>query len=507
MKSLAKFLLLAALPALAFVSCKEEENEFLNPKGTPVQFTFTGDAEFDEDASATVKVVASTPVPADVTVSLSLATGSTITADAVLFPSLTIQKGQTEASGKLALDLSALASNTTYKAVVKATIAGVDLPKQLTLSYTTPDSTPAVLIIDGEPDDWDDLDPKDVVTIDCSPAAEKTGLVSAMIYYADKLYMLLELSNDVIAQSKVRFHLYFNSNFDSDGGYSDKWGDLDIDYATEGKIIDGGSFVEYSSKLYKTKPGTAWATEPTDYTPVFKSAGSGILYELSMDYTDFPGGLADVFSLGIDIADNDYACIGFLPNKGDNPEKAVIKKAGYSQVGGITIDGNMKDWAAIEGLSDPESYLQAFKVTYDEDYIYFYNKRNWNDALWGVEAGYYYFCLDLDNNTSTALEGGANGNDIPGVDAWMFVYPFLGSADEPVFADSDLVGDGVPANCFKNLICGGRFNAAKTYIETEMRVPRADLGVEKGQFINCFSWGNKSASNLKTTPLSIIIEN
>lgn len=347
----------------------------------------------------------------------------------------------------------------------------------------------------------EDVDPNRIFLM----GGSQGGLVSAMVYYADKLYLLLELSNEALAQSKIRFHLYFNSNFDSDGGYSDKWGDLDIDYATEGKIAEGGSFVEYSSKLYKTKPGTVWGTEDSGYSPVFKSAGDGILYELSMDYTDFPGGLADVFSLGLDIADDGYNCIGFLPNKGANPEKAVIKKAGYTKVGGITIDGDMKDWAAIEGLSDPESYLQAFKVTYDDDYIYFYNKRNWNNALWGVEAGYYYFCLDLDNNASTTLEGGANGNEIPGLDAWMFVYPFLGSAEAPVFGKASLSGDGYPENCFNNLICEGRFNEAKTYIETEMRVPRADMGVNKG-VIKCFSWGNKSASNLKSTPLTITIE-
>ena len=505
MKSLAKYLLIAALPALALVSCKEEENEFLNPKGTPVQFTLSGDNAFSDNATANVKVTASAPVPADVTVTLALGEGATITAEKVLFPNLTILKDQTEASGQIALDLSALTPGTTYKVVLKASLAGVDLAQKLTLSYTTEEASPVNIVIDGDSADWDELDPKDVVTIEGSPSAEKTGLVSAMVYYADKLYLLLELSNDALAQSKIRFHLYFNSNFDSDGGYSDKWGDLDIDYATEGKIADGGNFVEYSSPLYKTKPGTVWGTEQTGYTPVFKSAGNGILYELSMDYTDFPGGLADVFSLGLDIANDTYDCTGFLPNKGANPEKAVIKKAGYTKVGGITIDGDMKDWAAIEGLSDPESYLQAFKVTYDDDYIYFYNKRNWNDALWGVEAGYYYFCLDLDNNASTTLEGGANGNEIPGLDAWMFVYPFLGSAEAPEFGKANLSGDGYPENCFKNLICEGRFNEAKTYIETEMRVPRADMGVNKG-VINCFSWGNKSASNLKSTPLTITIE-
>ena len=508
MKSLAKYLLIAALPALALVSCKEEENEFLNPKGTPVQFTLSGDNAFSDNATANVKVTASAPVPADVTVTLALGEGATITAEKVLFPNLTILKDQTEASGQIALDLSALAPGTTYKVVLKASLAGVDLAQKLTLSYTTEEASPVNIVIDGDPDDWDTLDPKDVVTIDCSPTAELTGLASAMVYYADKLYLLLELSNDALAQAKIRFHLFFNSNFDSEGGYSGKWGDLDIDYATEGKIAESGNFVEYSSKLYKTNPGTVWGTEPTDYTPVFKSAGSGILYELSMDYTDFPGGLADVFPLGIDIVDADYHDLGFLPNKGASPEKAVIKKAGYTKVGGITIDGDMKDWAAIEGLSDPESYLQAFKVTYDEEFIYFYNKRDWRDAIWNPSGnGYYYFCMDLDNNLETQIKPeDLNGNDIPGVDVWMFVYPFLGTADAPEFGKSNLSGDGFPEDCFKNLTCEGRYNDAKTYIETEMRVPRADILVQKGQLINFFSWGNKDASNLKTTPLTITIE-
>ena len=138
MKSIAKYLFLAALASMTLASCeKEKENEFLNPKGTPVQFTLTGDKTFD-GSKANIKVTSDTPVPADVTVTLSLdAAESTVKAANVTFPNLTIAAGQTEASGKIELDPAGLEADKTFKVVVKGTVSGVELGQKVSLKYTT----------------------------------------------------------------------------------------------------------------------------------------------------------------------------------------------------------------------------------------------------------------------------------------------------------------------------------------------------------------------------------
>lgn len=156
MKTISKFLFIAALSALAFASCDKAENEFLNPKGTPVKFVLSGDKEFD-GAKAAVKVTADVPVPADVTIKLSLDAAATIKADNITFPSLIIAKGETEASGYMEFDPTGLKPGTTFKIIVKGTIDGVELAQKLSLSYTTeaePEPVLAPITIDGDMSDW-----------------------------------------------------------------------------------------------------------------------------------------------------------------------------------------------------------------------------------------------------------------------------------------------------------------------------------------------------------------
>ncbi len=126
MKSLAKYLFIATLSAFAFASCdKVPENEMLNPKGTPVQFTFS--AKTTSETEATLKVVSNVPVPADVAIALALDPTSTMKSG-MSFPSeLVMKAGESEVTGKLVIDKDALVPGTTTTAKLAASVAGVVL--------------------------------------------------------------------------------------------------------------------------------------------------------------------------------------------------------------------------------------------------------------------------------------------------------------------------------------------------------------------------------------------
>lgn len=175
--------------------------------------------------------------------------------------------------------------------------------------------------------------------------------------------------------------------------------------------------------------------------------------------------------------------------------------------GAITIDGDMSDWKDITGVHSEDGPIYDFKAACDKDNIYFYAKREVNDpALWG--GGYYYFDIDIDSNPSTGVEKDA----IAGLETYMFLYFFKGTAESPEIptapAGEYLVGgtsgSQVAYTCAANS-CKGKINEDNT-VEIEIKLPLADLGLKSGDDTTIYTWGNKSGSNLKTTPLYLKIK-
>ena len=144
MKSIAKYLSLAAFVAFALASCSKvvENAALLNPDGTPVQFTLSGDKAFS-GSTASLKVTASTAVPSDVTINLALLSSDPkMPAENLSFPLLVMAKGSSEVSGKVSLDPTGLTPDTNYKIVLQASIGGVPFPPTLEISFKT-DPAPA----------------------------------------------------------------------------------------------------------------------------------------------------------------------------------------------------------------------------------------------------------------------------------------------------------------------------------------------------------------------------
>jgi len=362
----------------------------------------------------------------------------------------------------------------------------------------------AAITIDGDPSDW--VGVENVVTLELPDGAELTALQSAKVLYSDKIYILAQLSDEALADGKIRLHVYFDT--DETGKAQQKWVDADIDYMLEGKMTNSGAFVPYSSSFYKwngTEPGDwAWTDSGTELG--LEGAGADHYYELAIDYTNYPGGLPEQFPIGLDVVYTDWNIHGYLPQTN---HKLVIKKDGIApqpsdEPAGITIDGDMSDWADIQGAVNEEGAAYAeFKVTSDANNIYFYARRTSTKFadLWNG-GGYLYFAFDTDNDATTGT-GEIWGNGP--YECIFVIWPFAGSSAEPAFAASPLGESQMkPSGKLDNYIADGVFDSA-TGVELEFSIPRADMPALPETEISIFSWGNKSGESMKNVPLKVTL--
>ena len=364
--------------------------------------------------------------------------------------------------------------------------------------------------IDGNADDWAGLNEKYVTAMECYDGAELSGLKSAKVFYDDKLYVLLELSDGALTQAftdgKLRAHFYFDGNYDNANGHYGKWVLPAIDCMLEGKLMSGSAWCALSSSYYQwtgTDPAVwsgGWTAAET--SPAFEFAADGNFYECAMDYSGYPGGLADAFTIGFDIQDDGYNTLGFLPNAGPEPgPMALVVKNGTEPPAEptieISIDGDFSDWALVEGVSN--GTYGMFKAYSDADNLYFYSYRTTEgrySALWGG-SGYLYLGFDLDGNPDNGVELHSNGP----YDFIGFFYPYGGTAEEPAFIDDPGVNGGwapEEGHTLANMKCKGVANEKGAYIEYS--IPRKDLpAIPAGANITITSWGNKDMNKVQLT--------
>ena len=181
-----------------------------------------------------------------------------------------------------------------------------------------------------------------------------------------------------------------------------------------------------------------------------------------------------------------------------------VGKLSAEAASGIVIDGDMSDWADIEGAVNEEGAAYAeFKVTSDADNIYFYARRSSTKFadLWNG-GGYLYFAFDTDNDATTGT-GEIWGNGP--YECIFVIWPFAGSSAEPAFAASPLGESQMkPSGKLDNYIADGVFDSA-TGVELEFSIPRADMPALPETEISIFSWGNKSGESMKNVPLKVTL--
>ena len=165
----------------------------------------------------------------------------------------------------------------------------------------------------------------------------------------------------------------------------------------------------------------------------------------------------------------------------------------------ITIDGDMSEWAGVTdqvSSTKEEPVYMLFKVTNDDEYIYFYSKRDNRSAIWN-RGGYIYYDIDADNNPETGVE-----KEIPGLEMWLYFFPF--DAEGTIATD---IGNG-SAYPSKDVFNSFSFAGAvsETFVELEARMSLSDAGVKKGDVIAVYTWSNKSGDDLKKTPITYTVK-
>ena len=189
----------------------------------------------------------------------------------------------------------------------------------------TPDPGVPSITIDGKTSDWTG---EGIVSFTCKADAELTGMKSVKALYSDKLYFLFEFSDEALAtgvtDGKLRLHIFFGE--DNFAGLARYWEPADIKYMLEGKATSGGSYCTFSAKYYMHSGDTptSWTWTSQDVSPTCVCAGEGNFYEMSLDYSNYPGALGNTITLGFDCADGNYNVIGYLPN--DQEAKATLTK-------------------------------------------------------------------------------------------------------------------------------------------------------------------------------------
>ena len=160
----------------------------------------------------------------------------------------------------------------------------------------------------------------------------------------------------------------------------------------------------------------------------------------------------------------------------------------------ISIDGDMSDWDSITtGLSNGSNNYREFKAAYDATNIYLYTKR-----VTVSGQRYIYYNFDLDNNSAT----GTTKESSPGLEAYMALVIYSG--------DDIVLNPGADAyypdaSVYSGVVCKGTHGVEFT--ETELSIPRSNLGISKDDVIKIYSSGNKSASAFATTPIILTINN
>lgn len=182
----------------------------------------------------------------------------------------------------------------------------------------------------------------------------------------------------------------------------------------------------------------------------------------------------------------------------------------------IEIDHDFDDWNPANNdkivgkiaTSTGGTHYQELKVTYDDQYIYFYTKRDWASSgydIWTGGTAYIYYGLDLDNDSATPA---STLGEMPGADATILINPFSGSPASPVLSLGGTKLNG-SSYAFTDILMDGVIGA--DYVEYEIRFKRSEVRngekvIADGNTINVYTWGNKSGSDFKTTPTTITID-
>ena len=206
------------------------------------------------------------------------------------------------------------------------------------ISVTVSDN--AVLIMDGDFNDWDALDPSAVSVAFCDPEAPLQALkVMKVISDPKCIYFYFEYDTELVDMTYwLPVHIFIDSDGDkTTGGYSVLNLDAYCDIMLEGGIYSEEEPISYDASLFfwEGEVGAdgwdGWmGLDPNDSNNwgadivggITTGAGADGKYEIAVDREMTTATFADTFYVGLEIQHN-WAPAGVLPNAActqDNPQ-------------------------------------------------------------------------------------------------------------------------------------------------------------------------------------------
>ena len=170
-----------------------------------------------------------------------------------------------------------------------------------------------------------------------------------------------------------------------------------------------------------------------------------------------------------------------------------IVEVGAAPEVNITLDGNLSDWDAVEGVE--AGSFKDFKFASDADNIYMYFKIKRSKIIAAKTEPFVFnwrryiaFGIDADNNAETGTAVTFAGMNIPGCEIGGNFYPFRGTASEASGTDNveivngveeqggvtTEIGTSVPDGADKKVSAYGQVDEEFVYVEAGFA--RADVG-------------------------------
>ena len=149
----------------------------------------------------------------------------------------------------------------------------------------------------------------------------------------------------------------------------------------------------------------------------------------------------------------------------------------------VTIDGDFSEWASVTEFSGTprnnggdNTRINKWKVTSDSQNVYFYFELV-SGKFAGKPGSYFYLGFDTDNDVTT---GGTYGN-VPGVEQYAVIYPFVADSDPVVFVTGEDNRSTVNGSWSGKLKTWGVNNGTVSYVEVS--IPREAISLTDAQAI------------------------
>ena len=280
----------------------------------------------------------------------------------------------------------------------------------------------------------------------------------------------------------------------------------EIETVTELTVKSSGNPVAYpAAKDITAEVGTYSNTEAEFVSLTATLAKSGNYYNLNVEGVTTKQGSIVYPAAYLDAASFDGKKIkvtGFyngLSGSGGKFVNIVATKIEEVVPVKITIDGDLSDWDAVEGVE--ANSFKMFKYASDEAnlYLYFKIKRSKIIAAKADEPSgsgqfpfnwrrYIAFGIDTDNNAETGTAVTYAGMNIPGCEAGANFYPFRGNATSASGTDglqvvngveeqggiSTTIGSSVPDGANDKVTAFGQVDDEFVYVEAQ--VARTAIG-------------------------------